>query len=197
MGKERDLLEETIRLYSPQMPPVLQAIEQDGVCTSRAAFVEKKYQESAKSFLIAYQWFAKKASEIVPKPVGAELPYWAFEDLSCVDASGPDNRILVLDVPKNQVVLFDMYDWTRILRFEYLGETEREEKEFKEYLRQCGLKEYDVMMSQFYPELRQKLYTSWERLFRHHSALLAGDKSSVGSVQAALWKIEKSWISNQ
>jgi len=194
MGKEHIEINDTIRLYTSQMPPVLDAIEKDGFCVSKASYVERKYQESAKSFLTVYQWFAKNAAEIVPKPEGAELPYWAFEDLYNVDASDADDHVLTLDVPKDQVLLFDMYDWTKIMRFEYLGETKAEEEDFKEQLRQCGLREYDVMMSHFYPEWKQKIQDSWKRLFRHHKALLSGDKSGVGSVQAALWKIEKDWI---
>lgn len=194
MGEKYNPLGDTIRLYTSQTPPVLEAIEKDGFCLSKTAYVQKKYQESAKSFLLVYQWFAGKAAGIVPRPEGAELPYWAFEDIYSADASGQEDRVLTLDVPKDQVILFDLYDWTKLMRFEYLGGTEREEAAFKEQLRLCGLKEYDVMMSQFYPEWKQKILTSWERLFRHHSALLAGGRSGVGSVQAALWKIEKEWI---
>ena len=194
MGEERHLLTNTIRLYTSQMPPVLSAIERDGFCMSKEAYVQRKYQESASSFLTVYEWFAKKAATIVPKPDGAELPYWAFEDIYNVDASNCDDHVLTLDVPRNQVVLFDMYDWTKLMQFSYLGETEQEEKEFKEQLSQCGLTEYDVMMSQFYPEWKQKIFASWERLFCHHDALIRGEKTAARSVQAALWKIEKDWI---
>ncbi len=196
MGKEHSRVNGIIRLYSSQMPPVLEAIKRDGACMSKAAYVKKKYQESAGSFLPVYEWFAKEAAKIVPRPEGAELPYWAFENLYSIDASGPEDHVLTLDVPAGQVVLFDMFDWTKLMRFEYLGESKEEETEFKEQLRECGLKEYDVMMSRFYPEWKQKILESWKRLFRHHEALLAGDRSGVGSVQAALWKIDKEWIEN-
>lgn len=194
MGNEYHQIEHTIRLYTAQMPPVLEAIRRDGFCTSRASYVQKKYEESAGSFLEVYQWFAKEAAKTVPLPDGAELPYWAFEDIYNVEASDQDDHVLTLDVPKDQVILFDMFDWTKLMRFEYLGETPQEEKAFKEELRECGLREYDVMMSRFYPEWKARILASWERLFRHHEALLRGDHTGVHSVQAALWKIEKEWI---
>lgn len=194
MGETYHTPGDVIRLYTSQTKPVLDAIEKDGFCLSKAAYVQNKYQESAKSFLLVYQWFAGKAAKLVPRPEGAELPYWAFEDIYSADASGQEDRILTLDVPKSQVILFDMYDWMKLMRLEYLGETEREEAEFKEQLHLCGLKEYDVMMSHFYPEWKNQILASWQRLFCHHSALLAGDRSGVGSVQAALWKIERAWI---
>ena len=194
MGTACDPVTGTIRLYSAQMPPVLDAIQRDGVCMSRAEYVEKKYQESASSFLIVYRWFSERADLLVPRPKGAELPYWAFGDLFAVDASDSDDSILILDVPRDQVILFDRYDWTKLMQLSYLGETEQQEKDFWKRLHLCGLTEYEVMMSRFYPEWKDEILASWERLFRHHEALLHGDSSGVRGIQAAMWKIEKGWI---
>ena len=38
----------TITLYASQADPVIEAIERNGVCYSKEAYVRKKYQESAK-----------------------------------------------------------------------------------------------------------------------------------------------------
>ena len=72
---------DTVRLYSAQTALVREVLLRDGVCFSRAAFVERKYGESAPIFLTAYRWFAAEAAKLVPPPPGAELPYWAFRDL--------------------------------------------------------------------------------------------------------------------
>ncbi len=194
MGKADYTVGGTLRLYTSQTQAVIDVIEAQGFCTSKAAYVQSKYQESAASFLAVYQWFAKRAATLVPVPEEGELPYWAFADLHSLESSGADHHVLELAVPADQAVLFDMYDWVKVLRFEYLGNDEADEKAVKNELRQCGLTEYTVMMSQFYPEWREKISSSWNRLFRHHQALLQGDCSGVGSVQAALWRIEKSWI---
>lgn len=198
MGNEHHTIDyirgDKIHLYTSQALPVLQAIEKDGCCISKAAYVENKYQESARSFLAAYQWLSREGAKIAKKPKRAELPYWAFADLYQVEQSGSDSKVLELLVPKDQLILFDLYDWMRIMRFEYLGESPGETAAFKEELRQCGLREYDVMMSRFYPEWREKIMASWKRLFRHHEALLAGERGEVQSIQAALWTIRKEWI---
>ena len=52
---------ETVTVFSPQAEPVLKAIEQDGICFSREAYVQKKYGESAPIFLTAYRWYVKAA----------------------------------------------------------------------------------------------------------------------------------------
>ena len=97
--------------------------------------IRKKYKESAKVFINAYGWFVKEAQHIVPKPEGAEYPYWAFTDLYNVDQTG-DGHVLTLDVPIGEAILFDMFDWTKIMQMHYIGENESEESAFSEELRQ-------------------------------------------------------------
>ena len=82
----------TIRLYSFQTDVVYQVLKRDGVCYSKEEYVRKKYKESAKVFINAYGWFVKEAQHIVPKPEGAEYPYWAFTDLYNVDQTGDGGK---------------------------------------------------------------------------------------------------------
>lgn len=187
MGNESN----TIKLYSSQTNIVLEAIERDGACYSKAEYVRRKYQESAPIFLTAYSWFVSQMPKYVEKPEGAEYPYWAFKDLYNVDQS---ENILNLTVPKDEAVYFDMLDWNKVMRLSYIGETPEEEKAFFEDMALRGLNWNDVMLTSFYPEWKQKIMKSWERLFRHHEQIKAGDYSGVHSVQAGLWRIKKDWI---
>lgn len=186
----------TIRLYTFQTDGVLEAIRRDGTCFSKEEYIRRKYEESAPIFLTAYRWLAGEAERLVPKPQGAELPYWAFQDLYSMDKTG-DGHVLALDVPLDEVVLFDLYDWNKVVCLRYLGEDEREEKAFHQMLTDCGTGENQVMLSGFYPQWQQEIYMSWKRLLRHHEAIKAGDTRGVGSVQAALWQIKAEWIAEQ
>lgn len=183
----------TIRLYSFQTDVVYQALKSKGVCYSKEAYVRKKYAESAHIFVTAYGWFVKEAQKIVPKPEGAEYPYWAFADLYNVDQSG-EGHVLTLNVPADEVLLFDMFDWTKIMQMHYIGENDSDETIFSEQLKSRGLSEYQVMTSNFYPEQKNQIQESWKRLFRHQQAILAGDTSGVKSVQAGLWQIKDEWV---
>lgn len=188
-----DHTDNRITLYTSQADIVLDTLKRDGVCFSKAEYVRKKYGESAPIFLTAYDWFVRQADKIVPKPEGAEFPYWAFQDLYSLEQSG-ESHTLTLLAPVDQVILFDMYDWNKIMCMRYIGENEKEEKAFHQELDQRGLKESDVMLTQFYPEWRQEIIQSWSRLFRHHEKIKNGDNSDVGSVQAAVWQIREEWI---
>ena len=55
----------TITLYASQADPVIEAIERNGVCYSKEAYVRKKYQESAKIFTTAYSWFVREMEKYV------------------------------------------------------------------------------------------------------------------------------------
>ena len=88
----------TITLYASQADPVIEAIERNGVCYSKEAYVRKKYQESAKIFTTAYSWFVREMEKYVKKPDGAEYPYWAFHEAYNVDQSMGGN-FLTLEVP--------------------------------------------------------------------------------------------------
>ena len=182
----------TVRLYTAQTQVVRDILEREGVCHSREEFVARKYGESGPIFLTAYRWFVGAASKLVPPPPGASFPYWAFRDLYSVEGCGAD--VLALDVPVDEAVFFDLYDWNKIVQLRFLGENEAQERAFRRELRDRGLTENDVMLTAFHPELKEQTLRSWQRLFRSHEAIKAGDLSGVGGVQAGLWQLKKEWI---
>ena len=180
-------------LYAAQAQPVLDALERDGVCHSRAEYVRKKYGESAPVFLTAYNWFVQQLPRFVPKPEGAEFPYWAFRELYSLDQAGTAG-VLKLQVPKDQVVLFAVEDWTKITQLRYIGADAAEERAFAKELAARGLNWNQVMLTGFYPDLKQQITDSWQRLFRYHETLLRGEDCGGIRVQAGLWELRREWM---
>lgn len=180
-------------LYSSQSVTVTNILQTEGVCFSKEKYVKQKYQESAPVFVAAYGWFVRQLPRFVPKPDGAEYPYWAFRDIQSVEACG-DVELLTLEVPVDQAVFFDMYDWIKIMRLQYIGE-ETEVNRFRKKITDYGIRqESDIMVSNFYPDLKREIEASWEKLFRYHEQIKAGDFTGVGSVQAGLWQLRKEWL---
>lgn len=179
-----------IKLYTSQSDIVLQIIEKDGVCYSKKEFVSKKYSESSNIFITAYSWFVKEAEKIVKKPEKAEYPYWAFKDLYNVDDSAGGN-ILTLKVPLEEAIFFDLFDWNKIICMKYIGVCEEDEKEFKENIKKLGLKETNIMLTNFYPELKMQIMESWKFLFRHHKNIKIVNIDKIGKVQVGLWQIKQ------
>lgn len=190
MGTERG---NTVILYASQAEPVWQAILRDGAAFSKEVYVRKKYGGSASVFLTAYRWFVQQLPRFVPRPEGAEFPYWAFGDQYLME-TGRSSHVLTLEVPVDQAVYFDMADWNKVVQMKYIGQTEAEERAFQRELKERGIFPADVMLTNFYPDLKQMTYDSWQRIFRHHEALKRGETVPIHSLQAGLWCIRKEWV---
>lgn len=184
---------EKIRLYTAQTDVVVEKIINDGVCFSKEEYIKKKYCECSNIFLTAYKWYINEAKKIVPVPEGASYPYWAFTQTYSVDRSGFPN-ILVLDVPLNEVVFFEVNDWNQVLRLEYLCENKEEKEKFEYEMKRCGASYTKIMLTSFYPLLKNKILSSWKLLFRNDANMKAGKLPEDKNMQAGLWQIKKEWV---
>ena len=182
-----------IRLYSAQTDVVVDKIISDGVCFSKEEYIKKKYQECSNIFLTAYKWYISKASKIVPVPEGASYPYWAFTQTYSVDRSGSPN-ILVLDVPMDEVVFFKVSDWNQVIRLEYMSDDKNEKEKFENEMKRCGVSYNDIMLTSFYPLLKNKILSSWNVLFKNDMDIKAGRLPEDKNIQAGLWQIKKDWV---
>ena len=183
-----------VKLFSPQAEAVWQAVENEGTAFSRREYVIKKYEESAGVFLAAYDAYVREAERIVPRPDDKAYPYWAFASEDLVDRSG-GLRVMRLCVPLEEAVFFDQYDWYKVLRLSYIGETDKDEEAFARGLEMRGIRDSsEAVLRPFYPDVKRQITESWKRLFRHDSAIRNGDTSGVRAVQAGLWQIKKEWL---
>jgi hypothetical protein len=190
MDKENN----NVILYSPQAGPVWDAVLKDGIAYSRREYVQKKYEESAAVFLAAYDAYIREAEKIVPRENKTDYPYWAFAEEEQVDRSG-GNEVMVLSVPQEEIVFFDQYDWYKVLRLSYIGETHADEEAFARKLELRGIRDSsEAILKPFYPDIKREITESWKRLFRHDTDIKSGDTSGVRAVQAGLWRIKKEWL---
>ena len=189
-----DTKDNKVILYSPQAEVVWNAVINDGVAYSKREYVIKKYEESAGIFLAAYDAYIRMAEQIVPRPESTNYPYWAFGSPEMADPSS-GSRVMVLEVPADEAVFFDAYDWYKVLRLSYIGENESDEEKFEEELRRRGIKDSsEAVLKPFYPDMKRKITDSWKRLLIHDEDIRNGDESRVRAVQAGLWCIKKEWL---
>lgn len=190
MGEEN----RTIKLYASQTKIVHDVIENEGVAFSKRIYVEKKYGDANIVFLTAYDWFVGEMEKRVPKPEGAEYPYWLYENAYSMTAE-PGMEPMELEIPREQCAYFDVYDWNKVLSLKYIGEDAADEARFAKLLKEYGVRrEMDAVATNFYPELKQQVQQSWQRLFRYHDAIAAGLPHEAKSVQAASWCLRKEWL---
>ncbi|MGM9590320.1 MAG: DUF3841 domain-containing protein [Faecousia sp.] len=169
-----------MKLWTTQTNEVWQLLNEQGVTRVKKEFICKKYKESAWSFLIAYDFMSRKLVRRVPQPEGAESPVWLF-----ADPKWAGDHPVPLDVPEEEILLFDLRKWYRVLSLSYVG-TEPEEADFDRMLKRQGIRDsIEVFRTPFYPLQKRQILSSWERIF-----CLPEDPQFY---QAACWQLKKEW----
>lgn len=170
-----------MKLWTSQSPEVWRLLEEQGTITVKKEFIRKKYGDCAWSFLIAYDFMAKKLAQKVLPPEGAESPVWLFADPKW---AGDD--ALPMEVPEEEILLFDLRKWYRVLSLSYVG-TQQEEAAFDAGLKRQGIRDSsDVFRTSFYPLQKQQIMASWNQIF---------DLPAEAQYhQAACWQLRKEWI---
>lgn len=192
--KRVDIKNKTIGLYTLQTNIVKDKIFSEGIVYSKREYVRNKYQESAEVFMIVYDFLVKEMIKYIDKPVNAEYPYFHYMDLYNIEKY--DNiKPLHIEVPLDEIILFDYKTYTKVMTFKYLGENEEEEKEFEYEIEKQGLNYYKIMMSNFYIQYKNKIIDSWKNLFRYNKDFKKGDyTNNEMGIMGASFCIKKEWI---
>lgn len=171
--------------YTAQSQVVIDAIEKDGYARVKKEYIQKKYGNSTRIFLSAYDWFVKQFQAKNMRPESAEYPFWLFHDLSYVDLY-PEQELLKLCIPKNACILFDNSAWEQVLSMNYVGQNPSDQKSFDHKLENMGLDcGYRAFETPFYPHIKREIVDSWDRIFKI-------TENSV--IRAAVWEIRKEWV---
>ena len=110
---------DTITMYCTQPDLVWDIVDKDGVNYVKQAYITKKYQDTAWIFDTAYKFFRQKAVKIIPKPQEAESPIWMYRDKKWAVPNAGCRR-MHLEIPKDELILFDRRTWNKILNMELM-----------------------------------------------------------------------------
>lgn len=183
---EQILNKKTVTMWAAQTEVVLEALENTGVSYVKKEYIKKKYGEAAWSFETAYDFFVRKFRLMVEKPEKAQSPVWLFKDPKWAGAN-QGTVYLRLEIPEEQIVLFDRKKWSQILNLSYIG-SEEEQKKFEQKMRQQGVKDVsDLFAGPYYPLLKNEVTKTWSTLFD-----VEGLKPE--ELQGAVWLLKKEWV---
>lgn len=173
-------------MWTVQPPVVWESIQRDGRSVVKKQYLRKKYGDMLWIFETAYGFLGKEMEKRLGRPKGAESPIWVYEDLRYPHGEvGAD--LLELQIPEEELMLFDSRDWERILNLAYLG-TEEEQSAFQGELRRQGVKDSaELFHKPFYPTLRRRVTESWQRLFREA-------ERDAFYTMGAVWELKQEWV---
>lgn len=177
-----------ITVWTKQNKAVLAQLEADCRFIAEDRYIRKELEDTTDIMLFIYSWLSEHAPTASSRPEDVRFPVWVSfsEEATMIPEDG--YVILELRIDEKSVALIDTAKWTRITNYSYIPADSNDEATHKQLLKNIGINNADAVMTGFYPELRHKIISSWDRLF--------DDSVSLGSSTAygLIWEVKKEWI---
>ena len=142
-------------------------------------------------FEMAYDFMASKLEEKTKPKFSIKYPRWAWYAIDGVNSKqkgqgwidtipnysiGKNNVLLELIKNDNEVLLSDADIWTIVLNGAYISDSQKEDDDFSDAIKQYGIKELSIFDSRYIDTLnksqkihaeifRQEIVNSWNKIF--------------------------------
>ena len=179
-----------LTVWTRQDKKILDSFE-DGIYRCKEQYINQKMENFSDYYKNLYKWYTKKAKKIVPKPdPSVKYPIWVSIDKDMQLRPNEDSIILKLSIPKEKIVITDLEKWGYVVNFLYLPKNEKDYKKHKKILQRYQINDPTELImgdkGNFYPQLKQKVKKSWDRLF---------DDYTISDIrQGTIWQIKKNQI---
>jgi len=175
-----------ITMWTAQDKRVWETIKASGCYYVKKEYVEAKYQETAWIFQTAYSYINKHAEKVIEKPFQADSLIWLFRDEKWA-AKEKDMVIMKLNIPADQVILFEMRRWNKVLNLSFIG-SDNEMEKFQQNLTKIGINDSsDLFTTPYYPLQKKAVTDSWQRLFEIEDI-------PAQYIQGGAWQLKNEWI---
>ena len=176
-----------IQVWTKQHRSVWDTLVRDGVYRARREFISLDLQEHAPLVLPVYDWLVEHMPQ-THRPPQAEYPVWVSFHREATMLPGPDTVILELSLDPELITPINIAKWGAILNYSYIPADEADARRHRKLMEAHGVSDAKAFMSRFYPELRQEIVRSWDRLF--DDSVQLGNDSAYG----VMWEIRKEWV---
>lgn len=179
---------DTITVWTKQHQEVWTNLERTGRhLASRAGICRDLGQEDAALVLETYSWLASRLPQ-AGRPAEAQYPVWVSPSGETAMLPSPGFVLLELQVDPALITRVNIAKWGAILNYAYLPASQDDGRRHQKRMAAYGVSDAKAMMSRFYPELRQEIVASWDRLF--DDSVQLGSDAAYG----VLWEIRKEWV---
>lgn len=163
-----------MRLVTCQAYSVYEKILRDGFHACNI-----KESPTADIYIGHYDYIVESLSEKVAKPAGVTHPIWAYYkppkdyDYTQHGAEGELNVYFELEVPDEEVLLINPYNWDKVVFDGFVFDDE------------ISLEEYDKLV-EHYAANPEELEANWRKVF--------DVDDSLDEIQAVFWVLDQSYI---
>lgn len=177
-----------ITVWTKQNRKVLEQLEAYGRFIADERYIRIELEDTADIMLYIYQWLARQLSDDFEKPSDAVYPVWVSLSHEATMMPEEGYVVLKLSVDESKIEYLDTAKWTKITNYSYIPSDDQDERAHNKLLEELGISNAQAVMSRFYPEVREKIIKSWDRLFDDSVSLGSNTKYGV------IWEVRKDWI---
>ncbi|MBO0457504.1 DUF3841 domain-containing protein [Enterococcus hulanensis] len=176
-----------VKVWTKQHVNILEDLDQTGRYIAKKEYIEQKMEDHSNLYLAVYEWYVHAAAHFVEPPSDVRYPIWVSlsEEESIQNSEG--NVVLEIELEEAQLIIVDLLKWGNIVNHLYIPKDLADQKEHTQMLEKYGIDDITAFMTPFYPNIKQKIEQSHERLFDDTSVL---GEMKVGTI----WEIRKEWI---
>ena len=182
---------DTIRAWTRQVPQVLDELEATGRYYVREEYVRCKNGEISDYYLELYRWYTEKSRKLIHIAPELTLPIWLSLTEDSRLPAAPDTVALTLEVPRDKLIIVDADKWGYRVNDWYVPLDAADERRHNEELRRAGIGNEALLImtgkGNFYPQFKQKIIRSWDRVFTSPSENMS---NNIGTV----WEIRSEWV---
>lgn len=180
----------SIKLWTRQHHAVLDTLERTGRYTAKKRFVELENEDCAPIMLEAYNWLVRHAPGAEGRPPDAEYPIWASYSRARAMPRQDGRVLLELTLDAGLVTPVPVDKWGTILNYGYIPASPEDAGRHRALLEACRTSDTQAYLSQFYPDIKREIVSSWDRLFDDEIRLLNDD------CYAIIWEIQMPWVTD-
>lgn len=180
-----------ITAWTRQEKAVWDQLQTQGVYTAREAYVRAKNGAIADYYLEAYRWFTRESRKYLSIPEGLTIPIWLAITQDSRLPPAPGTVSLTLEIPREQMLIVDYDKWGYRINDWYVPLDAEDEARHDAELRRFGIGNEALLFltdrGNYYPQLRQKILRSWQRIFTPSPT---DPSRNVGTV----WVLRREWV---
>lgn len=176
-----------VKVWTKQHKNIVHDLANNDRYIVKKEYIVSKMEDHAALYLDVYNWYYQAASKLVLPPEDVKYPVWVSLAEEDKIGNSPGNVQIELLVEQDQLITMDIDKWGKIVNYMYIPADAQDEKEHTAIVNRYGIDDCTAYMTPFYPNIKQKIIKSWDRLF-DESIILS--KVRVGTI----WELKKEWI---
>lgn len=177
-----------ITVWTKQNRAVLDQLDAAGRFIADERYMRCELEDTADIMLFIYRWLASHMPSRSVRPRDVSFPVWVSFSREATMSPESGYAVLELKVEEKLVTPVNIEKWTRITNYSYLPLDEKDESDHNRLMREMGISSAQAVMSSFYPDIKQKIITSWDRLF--DDAAMSTNSNAYGLI----WEVRKEWV---